>query len=87
MTIRATDQGFEPKEVRLHTGAPAVLVFTRESKDRCVEAIRMPWREELYDLPLGEPVTIEIPDTSKAGQFTYSCWMSMLHGTVILEAP
>lgn len=86
VAIRATAKGFEPAEVHVEQGRPAVLTFTRIVESSCVDAVKMPWRDEPYDLPLNEPVNVIIPDTSKDGNFAYSCWMDMVHGRVVIDA-
>jgi plastocyanin domain-containing protein len=83
--IVASDAGFEPAEVHVPQGRPAVLEVTRVSESSCVDSVRMPWSAEAIDLPLNETIAIVIPDTSKAGTFVYSCWMNMLHGKVIID--
>jgi plastocyanin domain-containing protein len=85
VAIKATAKGFEPPEVHVVQGKPAVLTFTRVVESSCVDAVKMPWREEAFDLPLNEPVDIVIPDTSKSGAFAYSCWMNMVHGKVVID--
>lgn len=85
VAIRATAEGFEPAEVHVTQGKPAVLEITRTVASSCVDAVTMPWREKAYDLPLNEPVDIVIPDTSKSGTFVYSCWMNMVHGKVVID--
>jgi len=85
VAIEATATGFEPAEVHVRQGRPAVLTFTRVVASSCVDAVKMPWREEPYELPLDKPIQIVIPDTSKAGTFTYSCWMDMVHGRVFID--
>ena len=61
-------------------------MFTRVEESDCVNAVRMPWMKKAVDLPLNEPVEIEV-DTSKAGTFSYSCWMNMVFGRVIIDPP
>ena len=85
--IHATEKGFEPSEVHFLQGSKAIMVFERVTELECVNAVRMPWRREVYDLPLNETVEIEIPDTSKPGTFTYACWMNMRFGQVFIDPP
>ena len=73
--------------VRFTQGRPAIMEFTRVDDARCANAVKMPWRPEPYDLPKDTKVEIVIPDTSKAGTFSYACWMNMLHGRVFIDAP
>jgi plastocyanin domain-containing protein len=83
--IKATMAGFEPAEVHLKQGRPAVLEFTRVDETKCVDAVKMPWLERPTDLPLNQTVEIPVPDTSKAGTFTYACWMNMVFGRVVVD--
>jgi len=87
IAITATAKGFEPAKVRFKRGHRAILVFTRTADVACVDAVVMPWAEQKIPLPLNEAVEIEIPDTSKAGKFTYACWMNMLFGRVFIDPP
>ncbi len=82
ISIEATGKGFVPAEVTFKQHSRAIMTFTRTDEGDCARSVRMPWRSEPYDLPLGKPVDIEIPDTSKSGTFTYACWMNMLFGRV-----
>jgi plastocyanin domain-containing protein len=84
VAIKADVGKFEPAEVRLKQGVPAILEFTRVADSECVNAVRMPWMSEPVNLPMNQRVEIPV-DTSKAGTFTYSCWMNMVHGKVVIE--
>jgi plastocyanin len=75
---------FEPAEVRLVQGVPAVLEFTRVVDSVCMKAVRMPWMEEAVDLPKNEPVEIAV-DTSMTGVFSYACSMGMVFGKVVID--
>jgi plastocyanin domain-containing protein len=75
---------FEPAEVHLVQGVPAILEFTRIVDSACMKAVRMPWLETAVDLPLNE--TVEIPvDTSMTGVFSYACAMDMVFGEVMIH--
>jgi peroxiredoxin len=79
--IIVREEGFDPAEVNLIPGVPAILEFTRVTESGCMAAVKMPWMAEAVDLPLNE--TVEIPvDPSTTEDFSYSCWMDMVHGKV-----
>lgn len=86
VAITVTKQGFEPAVARFPKGRPAFLDFERAEETDCLNAIKMPWSEAVIDLPLHQTVSIQIPDTSRDGDFRYGCWMDMVFGTVVIEA-
>ncbi len=75
---------FEPTEVRLVQGLPAVLEFARAVDSTCMQAVQMPWMQEPVNLPMNERVEISV-DTSMTGVFSYSCWMNMVFGKVVID--
>lgn len=75
---------FEPTEVRLVQGLPAVLEFTRAVDSTCMQAVQMPWMQEPVNLPMNERVEISV-DTSMTGVCSYSCWMNMVFGKVVID--
>jgi plastocyanin domain-containing protein len=84
IAITARAGAFDPARVHLVQGVPAVLEFTRVVDSECMKALRMPWMEDAVDLPMNE--TVEIPvDTSMTGVFSYSCWMNMVFGEVVID--
>jgi plastocyanin domain-containing protein len=84
VAITAKAGRFEPAQVHLVQGAPAVLEFTRIVESTCMNAVRMPWMEEAVELPMNEKVEIAV-DTSMTGVFTYACWMDMVFGEVMIH--
>ncbi len=84
VAVMAQAGTFEPAEVHLVQDVPAVLEFTRVVDSACMKAVRMPWMEEAVDLPMNEKVAISV-DTSMTGVFSYSCWMNMVFGEVVID--
>ena len=84
VAVMAKAGTFEPAEVHLVQGVPAVLEFTRLVDSECMKAVRMPWMEKAVDLPMNEKVEIPV-DTSMTGVFSYSCWMDMVFGEVVID--
>jgi plastocyanin domain-containing protein len=82
VTIRITEDGFEPAKQFVPRGVPVTLVVTRETDQTCATAFKIPSLGQRVELPLHQHVRIDLPggirDTLK-----YSCGMDMLHGTVI----
>ena len=83
VVVTAKAGTFEPAKAHLVQGVPAVLEFTRVADSECMKAVRMPWMDDAVDLPLNEKVEIPV-DTSMTGVFSYSCWMDMVFGEVVI---
>ena len=76
--------GYTPNTVVLKQGVPANIVFDRKDPSGCFSHVTFPDFGINEELPVGEQHAIEI-DTSKAGQYQYSCGMNMFHGKVIIK--
>ena len=86
VTVRITDDGFEPASVSVTSGVPLELTFLRVSDKTCGTEVVIPGLSIRRDLPLNVPVTVTFtPDT--AGEIIYSCGMNMLRGTIIVAQP
>jgi plastocyanin domain-containing protein len=82
--VTITDNGFEPKDVTIRNPSSTVLVMTRKTERTCAtEAI---FREtgRKYDLPLNQPVRIDLSGIQPGHTLHYACGMDMLKGTVTI---
>ena len=83
--IEAGKMGFMPNKIALEAGVPARLIVTRTVDSACSEQIQIPsMGVEPIDLPLGEPVAIEVTPDEK-GDFTFLCGMEMQKGTLVVK--
>lgn len=82
--VSVTDSGFEPKNVTVKKGHPAVLVITRKSSSTCATEAIFTETGKKYDLPLNTPVRIDLTGAS-TGTLHYACGMDMERGTVTIE--
>lgn len=81
--VVVTDKGFEPSSLKLKTGVPAKVTFTRKSDDTCADEVLIKDYNIDRKLPLNEAVTVEF--TPRKGEFTYGCGMGMVKGKLIVE--
>jgi plastocyanin domain-containing protein len=82
--VTVTDNGFEPNDVVVKKGQPAVLVITRKSENTCATDVVFTETGRKYDLPLNTPVRVDLTGAAP-GKIHYSCGMDMEHGTVTIE--
>ena len=82
--IDVTDQGFEPAQAKLRSGQPTTLVFTRKTDQTCATEVVIADLGVRRDLPLGQPVRIEVP-AGHTGTLSYACGMDMMKGQVTIE--
>ncbi|WP_203640292.1 cupredoxin domain-containing protein [Levilactobacillus andaensis] len=79
------DGGYSPATVVLTQGVPAELTFNRINNAGCLEQVHSQALNFSEDLPLNTPRTVTI-DTSRAGEFDFSCGMDMFHGKVVIKS-
>ncbi len=80
--ITATADGFVPSRIEAEGGKPLKLVFTRKVEKSCMTAVVFPSLEIEKDLPLDEPVEIEL--TPEAGAtIAFQCPMGMGRSTIV----
>jgi RND family efflux transporter MFP subunit len=84
LRILVSEKGFEPATIRLKRNVTARLTFVRKIEVTCATEIVIKDFGIKQELPLNEPVTIEIkPD--KAGEFPFSCGMNMVSGKLVVR--
>ena len=83
-TIRVSDRGFEPARLTLPAGRPVRLTFLRVSTATCGDEVVVPDLGIKRSLPLGQPVTIELP-ASAAREIAFTCGMNMLSGQLVVR--
>jgi len=82
--VTVTDMGFQPKDVTIAKGQPAVLVITRKTDQTCATEAVFAETGKKYELPLNTPVRIDLAGVSP-GTLHYACAMNMEKGTVTIE--
>lgn len=77
--------GYNPGTVRVKRGVPLQLVFNRQEEASCSDEIVIPdFGVRKFLAPFARTTVEIMPD--KAGRFDITCGMSMLHGTLVVEA-
>lgn len=76
--------GYSPSRVRLRAGQPARLVFDRREESSCSEEVVIPEFGVRRFLPAHERTTVDLP-AAKAGTYEFTCGMSMLRGSLVVE--
>ena len=73
VVIKVTEDGFEPREVKLKKGEATTLVFKRVTDDTCITAVDIPAEGvKGLDLPLDEAVKVTVTP-KKAGTEAFHC--------------
>lgn len=82
--VITVDGGYSPAVVQVKTGDRVRLVFDRQDSSSCSEEVVIPAFNVRQFLPFGERTAIEIQAT-EAGRFPFTCGMSMLRGSIIVD--
>lgn len=82
--VIVVDGGYSPNTVRARKGERLRLVFDRRDDSSCSEEVVIPALGIKRFLPTGERTTIEVTPTA-AGRIPFTCGMSMLRGTIIVD--
>jgi len=82
--VKVTPDGFVPAELAVAKGKPIRLIMTRETDQTCARQVVFASLNLKKDLPLNEPVTIDLP-AQPAGRLGYACGMDMVHGALVVQ--
>jgi RND family efflux transporter MFP subunit len=82
--VTVTKAAFEPSELAMRAGRPLRIVFTRRDEDTCATEVVVPSLGIRKALPLGKPVTIDLPPQA-AGSVAFMCGMDMLRGAIVVK--
>lgn len=78
------DGGYVPNVVTLKQGVPATIVFNRKDPSACLDEVVFPDFGIHESLPVNQTHTINL-DTSKPGEYKYTCGMNMFFGKVVIK--
>ena len=77
--------GYSPDVIRVREGVPLRLVFDRQEAGDCTSRVVFSDFGVSKSLPAYGKATLEFtPD--RAGEFTFTCGMNMVHGTIVVES-
>jgi plastocyanin domain-containing protein len=76
--------GYSPAVLTVKRGLPVRLTFDRRETSSCSEEIVIPDLGIRRFLPANQKTTVEFTP-EKSGRFDFTCGMSMLRGTLIVE--
>ncbi len=79
ITVTVGPAGYSPAAFVLEKGSKAIVRFKAEGLNSCNNPVVFPEYNGSLDLARGQLETPAIPVT---GDFTFSCWMGMLHGYI-----
>jgi len=83
-TVIRVEGGYAPSRVRLRAGRPARLVFDRREDSSCSEEVVIPALGIRRFLPVHQRTGIDVP-ALRAGTYEFTCGMSMLRGSLVVE--
>ncbi|MEJ6399894.1 cupredoxin domain-containing protein [Nicoliella lavandulae] len=76
--------GYQPNVVTFKQGQPAAIKFIRTSDQGCLGTVQSNDFNFKRALPLNEAETMPV-DTSKAGEYGFSCGMDMVKGRIVIQ--
>lgn len=83
--VAVTRKGFEPSSIEVKAGEPLTLNVTRKTDTTCAKKISVAGMDMKKDLPLNEPVLIELGPLTK-GKVEFGCGMNrMLSGVILVN--
>jgi plastocyanin domain-containing protein len=82
--IQVTEKGFEPEQVEVQPGMPAVLKITRTTDNTCAKQIKISSLHIKKNLPLNKTVSIDLGKLEK-GNIAFACGEDMMTGHIIVQ--
>ena len=76
--------GYHPDELHAPAGKPVRLIVTRTTDEGCGQELVVPSLKLKRDLPLNQPVTLDLTMPS-SGKLAFTCGMDMMRGAIVAD--
>ncbi|MBI5706446.1 MAG: efflux RND transporter periplasmic adaptor subunit [Armatimonadetes bacterium] len=83
--IEITEAGYSPASIAVPADKPFKVIFIRKAAESCGTQVIFPDLGIKRDLPLNQPVTIEIPPQPGGKSLSFTCPMNMLKGKAVVK--
>jgi len=83
LRVNFTEKGFQPSSFPVRLNVPVQLTFVRQTDDLCATDVLIPEYNIKRDLPLNQPVVVELTP-KKTGEIVFVCGMMAFKGTLVV---
>jgi plastocyanin domain-containing protein len=84
LSVSVDAVGYHPDQLHAKAGKPVRLLVTRTTDDGCGQQLVVPSMHLKYDLPLNQPVAIDLT-MPQSGTLAFACGMDMYKGQIIAD--
>ncbi|OYZ23530.1 MAG: hypothetical protein B7Y39_04280 [Bdellovibrio sp. 28-41-41] len=84
ISLKVTDKGFEPSEIKVKPGTHVVLKVTRITDDTCATQIQIKEKKIKMKLDKDIEATVDL-GIIKKGDIRFACGMDMISGHIVAE--
>jgi plastocyanin domain-containing protein len=84
ISLKVTEKGFEPSEIKVKPGTHVVLKVTRVTDDTCATHIQIKEKKIKVKLDKDIEATVDV-GILKKGEIKFACGMDMISGHIIAE--
>ena len=84
LEVKVDATGYHPDKVHAKAGKPVRLLVTRTTDDGCGQQLVVPSLHLKYELPLNQPVAIDLTMPDK-GELAFACGMDMYKGSIVAD--
>lgn len=83
LRVSFTEKGFQPSSFPVRLNVPVQITFVRQTDDLCATDVLIPEYNIKRELPLNQPVVIELTP-KKTGEIVFVCGMMAFKGTLVV---
>jgi plastocyanin domain-containing protein len=84
LEVKVDATGYHPDKLHAKAGKPVRLLVTRTTDDGCGQQLVVPSLHLKYELPLNQPVAIDVVMPEK-GELAFACGMDMYKGSIVAD--
>ena len=84
LRVAMTEKGFQPSSLPVRLNVPVKIAFVRQTDDLCATEVLIPEYNIKRDLPLNQPVVVELTP-KKTGEIVFVCGLMAFQGKLVVS--